>query len=299
MTLLDYALAYAAKGRLVFPIVPMGKVPATKNGFLDAANEPDKVAALWRNPSCNIGIVTSRASGIWVLDVDIDKETGEDGQDALDDLMMKHGDLPEGPVQRTPSGGRHYCYAWPLDGDLPRRIKFLPGLDALGARTVDGKEYGGYFIAAPSIRSDGEYRWLHKGPLPQAPAWLLAAVRGVRREPPPMAAPRSEGPTNSYGRAALAQLCHEIASCPPGSQDDTLYRKATRIGSLAHGGNIALDEAWTAAVDAGMRMANGKPDHPWRRQEIERKVERAFAYAAQSPTGKPEKDYVLNPASGH
>lgn len=63
----DHALAYAANGIPVFPCVPGGKVPLTRNGFHDASTDAFVVAAWWSTtPQANIATPTG-APGIDVL----------------------------------------------------------------------------------------------------------------------------------------------------------------------------------------------------------------------------------------
>lgn len=295
MKLLDAALGYAARGWKVFPIRPALKIPATPNGFKDATADADKITNWWTARMAfadrNIGVCTSRASGIWVLDCDVDKETGELGEGTLDALMAEHGELPPCPIQMTPTGGKHYVFAWPDDGeDLPRRIKFKPGLDALGSRMDGEEEIAGYFIVAPSVRQDGEYKWIVPPDMfapPQAPAWLVQMIREARTERPadlPRIAPVIGASTTPYGRKALLDLCSEIAAAMPGTQNSTLMAKATRIGSIAAGGNIDWQEAYTSAVDAGMRMVNQAGEDPWTQKLVEKKVREAMDYGAKDPT---------------
>lgn len=290
---LDAALAYAARGWLTFPIRPGQKKPATENGLLDATTDPVVIERWWTArkgfEERNVAIVTARESGIWVLDSDIDKETGEIGEDTIAALIAEHGELPRCPTQRTPGGGLHRFFAWPEDGlDLPRRIRFRPGLDALGSRREDGKEYAGYLVIAPSRRPDGEYQWIispNDCDPPQAPMWLVKIIREGKKERPagPRMAPVMNGQTTPYGRVTLNVKCEEIASCMSG-QDDNLIRCATRIGSVQAGGNIDYNEAFNAAVEAGMRMVNTRPSEPWTRKVIEKKVAKAMAYGAKNPT---------------
>lgn len=263
-------------GWRVFPLKPRAKLPATKNGFKDASTKEEDAIRWWKNERRNIGIVAGSDSGIWVLDCDIDKQTGETiGEAWLARMEEKYGALPLHPIQRTPSGGSHHVFAWPEDGlPLPRRIGAAPCVDVLGE--------GGYFIGYPSVLEKGVYRWEQlpsKVKPPPAPEWLLDIARR-KEETIPVEIKRSDG-TNAYGRAALSRICEEIASTPPGRQEVTLVERATRIGSIAAHGDIEQSEAFSALVDAGMRMANaGKP---WTRREIETKVKRAMEFGSRDP----------------
>jgi Bifunctional DNA primase/polymerase, N-terminal/Phage integrase family len=68
--LLEAALEYTGRGLPVFPC--NGKVPLTEHGFQDASTDTATVLAWWtRWPESNIGIATGAASGLVVLDVDV------------------------------------------------------------------------------------------------------------------------------------------------------------------------------------------------------------------------------------
>lgn len=60
----EQALAYAGHGVPVFPCIPGGKAPLTRNGFHDASTDRSLVAAWWSmNPNANIATPTG-APGI-------------------------------------------------------------------------------------------------------------------------------------------------------------------------------------------------------------------------------------------
>jgi len=293
--MLDHALAYAAMGWQVHPLAPRTSKPATKHGFKDATADPATIRAAWaRSPRRNIAVRTCAASGIWVLDSD------DGGEDTLASLVAINGPLPACPTQRTPRGGVHRIFAWPADGDIPRRIRFAPGLDALGER--DGGK-GGYFAVAPSVRDDGAYEWMvHPRDVapPPAPQWLVDMVRDTGKSPRPADMPTMQpvrsGATTPYGRKALDALVAEVAACPPGGQNDTLYRRSVRAGSLAYGGSIAEREAYTAMVAAGCAMANQSGRPAWTQAQVEDVVRRAFAFAALDPTPAPSRPQRAAPA---
>ena len=103
---------YIKMGLYVVPIVKNGKaLPPKKYGITygNAARSP-KVIEKWFNPDdgifkgWNIGIATGKEGGVFALDVD----TKNNGDKTLEEFVEQYGELPEGPVQRTPSGGFHY-----------------------------------------------------------------------------------------------------------------------------------------------------------------------------------------------
>lgn len=169
--MLEAAVAYAGRGLPVFPC--NGKVPLTEHGFLDASTEAEAVLAWWtRYPEAAIGIPTGAASGLLVLDVDVQ----HGGAGTLAELERKHGKLPQAPEVLTGGGGKHMYFAHPGYEVQSSAGKLGPGLDV--------RADGGYVVAPPSLHASGRpYRWLHaqkKLVLSQPPEWLLRVSRKGR-----------------------------------------------------------------------------------------------------------------------
>jgi len=182
MTLLDHALAYAARGWPVFPVhTPdsagrcscrrsdcdrVGKHPRISKGRNGASTDREVIERWWTVwPDANVGIATGSDSGLIVLDVD------DGGEDSL-----VGRDLPDTVEQITGSGGRHLLYARPPSDSYRTRVRFLPGLDS--------RADGGYIVAPPSLHPSGrQYYWEASSDptegvaVAQAPAWLLDALR--------------------------------------------------------------------------------------------------------------------------
>ena len=54
------------------------KSPLTLRGFKDATTDLQTIAEWWReHPHALVGLATGEASGLFVVDLDVDKETGE------------------------------------------------------------------------------------------------------------------------------------------------------------------------------------------------------------------------------
>lgn len=163
-TILDAALAYAARGWPVHPIASRAKNPASPHGFKDATTDPAQIQTWFANsPRLNLGIATGRTAGVWVLDLD------QGGAETLLDWERDQGCLPDTPLVRTGNGGRHYFFANPPDLVIPSRVKFAPGTDTRGD--------GGYVLAPPSV-TENPYTWLREGEPLEAPPWLIALVLG-------------------------------------------------------------------------------------------------------------------------
>jgi hypothetical protein len=275
-TPLSAALHYTERGWPVFPCNPqMGpnrKRPLTPRGFHDATTEPAIIRAWWgRWPDALIGMPTGRVSGLWVLDIDV-KRPECNGFDTLDDLG--HSILPETPMVHTPTDGVH-AYFDASERELKCSAGLLgPGLDVRGD--------GGYIILpSPGSGYQWDPQW-NFGTIALAPAlaWLW---------PPKLSRPaiaRPAKPTaglSRYGEAAIESACDAIAGAPEGEQERTLNAECFSIGTLAGAGFVPARIALTALL----RAANAMPDHdarrPWRPEEIELKVRRAFGAGLQHP----------------
>ena len=125
MSTLEAALGYAAKGWEIFPayIARDGRKLSHKpRKFSNGRNwgktrDADDIRADWaRWPDALVGVCTGIDSGIWVVETDTKKGGhGFDGADALAALIAEHGPLPFTLQAESPSGSRHYYFAWPFE----------------------------------------------------------------------------------------------------------------------------------------------------------------------------------------
>jgi len=157
---------YCKKKFSVIPLEPRGKKPAI-SAWKDYQNErmPEKKLLRYfeADPDRNVGIVTGKASGIVVVDLD-SKEARE---------FAKKNGFPDTPTVKT-ARGYHYYYAHPGN----RTVRNATNL--LGVRGLDLRGDGGIVVAPPSIHETGvKYKWV-KGkslddlPLAPLPQILLA-----------------------------------------------------------------------------------------------------------------------------
>jgi hypothetical protein len=108
---LEAALSYAQGGIPVFPCNPHNKRPLTEHGFKDATTDPERIRSWWReHPQAMIGIPTGSASGVFVIDLDVDEEKNIDGRKVYKDLCLKNGGAPDTIAQQTPRGGLHLLF---------------------------------------------------------------------------------------------------------------------------------------------------------------------------------------------
>lgn len=150
--MIDYALWYAEQGLAVFPIKYKGKTPITTSGFKEASTDPRVITEWWTaHPHANIGIATGKASGgVFVIDLDVNEDTGVNGYDSLRDWERENGSLPDTALSLTGRGGNHIFYR--SNRPVSSRIGVLDGIDVRGD--------GGYIVAPPSLHSSGNrYQW--------------------------------------------------------------------------------------------------------------------------------------------
>jgi hypothetical protein len=273
MTPLDQALAYAASGRPVFPCrecEPGRKRPYTPRGFIDATTDAAILERWWRQwPAALIGMPTGRVSQRWVLDIDV-KRPEANGFDTLEDLGII---LPSTPMVHTTSGGLHVYFD---AGE--RELRNSAGLIGPG---IDVRGDGGYVIL-PTPSSGYEWDPVHNfdsvAPAP-APDWLWPP----KLSRPPLPSPVPTSGLGRYGEAAIEAACDTIVDAGPGQQEKTLNSECFSIGALAGAGAVPAD----IALRALLRAANAMPDHdsawPWRPEEIDLKVRRAFAAGQAHP----------------
>lgn len=189
-SLLDAALAYAARGWRVFPCRPNGKEPAIPkaaggNGVLDATTDETQIRAWWTaDPRRNIGLATG-TPGPDVLDIDIGDETGLAALATLTKAALLEG---RGHLVKTRTGGWHIYF----DGSAQRNGSLGPkGI------SVDFRSTGGYVIAPPSYVDDsdgkpgGPYETVSDGdPQPSGFDWRIAC--DLLAPPPPFQQPQAE-----------------------------------------------------------------------------------------------------------
>jgi hypothetical protein len=142
-SLMDAALAYAAKGIPVFACGKDKKPFRGSHGFKDATTDPKQIEQWWSaRPYAMIGMPTGKASGFDVLD--LDAKGGKNGFAHVADWERL---TPT--IVMTPSGGAHLYFK--ADGVTCSADKIARGVDTRGD--------GGYVILPPSPG----YQWRKGG----------------------------------------------------------------------------------------------------------------------------------------
>lgn len=238
----EAALRFSACKWPIFPLGMLGKRPVEDGGFHNASCDEKRVSEWWfARPGANIGLVTGKASGVDVLDIDVKKA---DGFASLAELCASHGPLPETSVVETPSGGRHFYFRH--HEGVGRRIGLWTGIDVLGD--------GGYVVAPPSRTPSGVYRTVERRRIAPWPAWILPLIVAKREAPPPgpRARPASMGRHTTYGRVALTRSAEEVSSAKAGGKNAALHFAAFSLGRLVAGGHLAEGDVKDALLSAAM-----------------------------------------------
>jgi hypothetical protein len=159
------------KGCKLFPIVAGDKVPATKEGWHIATDDPATLAEWSRLlPGCNWAVATG-LSDLFVIDVD------PNGLDWWHSLLERDPVIREAVGKafqvRTPRGGLHVYFR----GEGPSTAsRIADGIDTRGGIKRDGKIVSGGYVLLPGSRtSAGIYQALGGEILP-LPACVSAIV---------------------------------------------------------------------------------------------------------------------------
>jgi hypothetical protein len=95
----------------------IGKHPIPNNGFKSATRDIDRVTTMLSAASMpNYGVVWPKNAPGVVLIWDVD---GDGWQAKIEALKATYGPLPKTKTTRTPSGGLHLFYTWPINVPIP------------------------------------------------------------------------------------------------------------------------------------------------------------------------------------
>jgi hypothetical protein len=290
-TLLEAALAYAARGIPVYPVhwprpTPSGaslacscprgatcdrpaKHPLLRHGVKDATTIPDRIGRWWRRwPQANVGLATGICFD--VLDVD-----GPAGLAALRQLQEAASLRLPGPLVATGGGGWHHWFTPTGLGNRPPR----------GLAHVDWRGRGGCVLAPPSRHaSGGYYRWLvglDQARLSEVPAVLRARLDA---DPPTTTTPVSTvGPTapgHPYGRRVLAAELAALGRATPGHRNHTLNRTAFKVYRYVAGGLLNDYDVRSAFTEAALAIGLDTA-------EVDRTLASARTAGLANPRGVP------------
>jgi hypothetical protein len=197
--LLESALHYASFGCSIIPLHSMikrsgrfncscrdwkecdkqAKHPRTRYGLKDASTDEIQIRDWWTKfPTANVGLLTGKNSGFFVLDIDT-KYGGECTLEYLQEfyraeLGKNYTPLPKTLTANTGSGGRHLFFKYPTD------ISIRGSVQEIGSG-LDIRADGNYVVASPSNhKSKKNYTWFGiNTPLLDAPDWLIIEIMSI------------------------------------------------------------------------------------------------------------------------
>jgi len=169
------ALEYAKCGFYVLPVTKNWKGLPRKEYNITYANatKNPKMIEKWFDPYAgefagwNIGIAGGKEGGVFIIDVDNHED--KNGFLALDAAIEEYGPIAPGPMQSTPSGGRHYIFQW-QEHAANTTDKIGIGIDTRGGTESQCK---GHIVAWPSTIDGKMYKWEMGGEVPVVPRWIM------------------------------------------------------------------------------------------------------------------------------
>jgi len=286
-TLLDAALACAARGWHVFPVRPRAKKPPAfpdhdaarctgtdprcRGGHQGweprATADPGRIGRAWATTPYNIGLACG-PSGLIVIDLDTPKP-GEvpppewaqpgitDGADVLAALCERHSrPFPwETFTVRTGRGGLHLYFTAPPGLRLGNTAGYSErGLGWL----IDTRGHGGYVVAPGSAvdlpGGTGRYEVTNDRPPAPLPGWLATLLNPASRQPPRVECPRAPATAAahpSYADAAVGGEVTRVLTSPDHGHNWALNKAAFNLGRRIAAGVLPRELAETALQAAG------------------------------------------------
>lgn len=287
MTRIEYALALARQGFLVFPLRPGSKEPFAKTdmdgrGWKDYMTSDEPTIRRWFAQIPNMNYAVTFGERGFILDPD--ESESKHGVAALEELEAENFEEPvigETFTVQSPRGGNHLYFVSPYPVGNSRGT--LP-------TSIDVRGRGGYVVGPGSATAadpehntaEGVYTVVCDKATMQAPAWLLEKLEraGVRDE-------------NAQQEIYDFDLPHAV------EQVRGLIRQQTHWPTEGQGGDqetyefIALARGWSVSPEMMLDLLtepygpdemswNDRCDPPWEDADLERKIENVYAYATSA-----------------
>ncbi|MEO0957087.1 MAG: AAA family ATPase [Pseudomonadota bacterium] len=244
----DVALDYARRGLPVFPCGP-DKRPLVR--WRDEATADEATVNAWwqRWSTAMVGLPTGSTTGLFVVDLDVNRETGECVGEASAEALGIAEALESAPSVRTPSGGRHFYFS--EEGFKNTASRIGPGIDTRGE--------GGFVIAPGSVSPSGAYDWIGRPAvdreLPPIPGTIRSLlVRPADRAERPAPDRRDEPATDAEVEAALAWIDPD---CPYDAWISVLQALHAHFGAAG----LEIADGWS---QRGRKYEPGCVEKRWR-----------------------------------
>lgn len=260
----------AELGYPVFPVVPKGKRPLTRNGCKDCTTDFNLIAD-WANqyPDCNWGIT---CVGLFVLDID-----GDAGRESFVRLEAELGRLPDAPCVTT-GRGFHLYFRKP-DGDLKAKVDKALSIDIRTGYT--------YVIAPGSVHPSGAV-YAEKIPLcpveelPELPKVWLDRLQQKTVPPAPAkpAQPSPPGPSSDGDYADAAAYIDSLDPSVQGRGGSNMMMRACNL--LFWEWDFDRNDPQALAI---LDRYNARAVPPWKQRELEHKIDSVFSNPPSAPRG--------------
>lgn len=266
--MLDHALALAARGLAVFPLIEGGRIPAVSQWPERATTDPAAIRKLWtsHDPVLNVRRVRPFNVGVHCsghLVVDVDTKGGRQGDASLAEIGMLWADSDDWAdtlVVRTPSGGRHIYLSSPQPvGNSVGKLG--DGLDIRSDR--------GYVVGPGSIVNGKQYQIEQDRPIRGARPWLVD-LAGAAREVVNTTNVEVLLDTRPAIDRAVDYLAGRAPAVEGAGGDAHTLQTALAIGDLG------VSEAMCLQLMADHWNERCMP--PWGFEALARKVENAYRY---------------------
>lgn len=226
----------------VFPVGP-DKAPLIKDWQSKATQDPETIARWIAQGVKAFGIPCGAANDLFVIDLDVDKATGEQvGRDSLLS-MPRYAALYDHAYVMTPSGGRH-IYLRHFEGARNSVSK-------IGLK-IDTRGEGGYVVAPGSQVTDGFY----VGSIPETLPSVPFGLRAMLMQPP--AAPGRPSQRNASVGEVEDLLSHIPADLNYGEWLSVLMALHDKYEGSEEGFGIA--DRWSAT---GAKYRAGEVQAKW------------------------------------
>lgn len=276
----------------VFPLKENTKFPHV-TAFTEAAtNDPEDLAKFWFDPvlgfehQYNIGIATTHFKDGGLLVVDIDNKDDKKGNTTVLKLELEGFELPKTLTQRTPTGGFHYIFR------VKEPVKQGAGLYGEYSG-FDTRSRGGLILGAGSEINGKKYTFVDETiAIAEAPEWLIKKCNeGVTSERKAKTENIKVPQKNAMIRGEEYLLNHAELAIQGAGGDQTTFIVASRLKDLG----VNADNCFTLMFEHW----NERCQPPWNPDELQSKVENAYAYG-QNKAGvdSPESDFEVIDSAG-
>lgn len=229
----------------IFPVGP-DKTPLISGWQEKATRDPEIIRQWAANGAKAWGILCGERNGLFVIDIDVDKATGERVGEASLEAMGRYRKLLRLRCVDTPSGGSH-LYLAHFNGAKNSTSKIGPKIDTRGE--------GGYVIAPGSLTDGGVYTgWV---PCPKALQPVPLGLRAMLLQAPPP--PRQHSDRITPTGEVQELLTHIPPDAPYQDWLNVLMALHDRFGGSDEG--LALADQWSAT---GVKYRTGEVSAKWR-----------------------------------